>query len=312
MRPPVRRASLAAAAALLGAVLTVTAATADEQPNPEDTDSKVVLDEGTIPAELVEIAREVARRPIGERMSAISEPLLHRPYLNDAAGEGHGHDLDPPARYDVFDCLTFVEEVLALALPPDPLNAPQVRRSLRYGEGEPMAYEARNHFMLEQWIPRAIESGWLRDITAEVGETRLLRKRVTRQTWAWWKKRSLFRLTDNQLPTGDYALPVLPTGAAREALDRIPDGALLLTVRESKDYVPIVVTHLGFKVPSESQPLMRHATRMGKQPRVRNERLEWYLEHIQWYHHWPVAGISVLMPQEYGPRRSRLIVDEET
>ena len=25
---------------------------------------------------------------------------------------------------DVFDCLTFVEEVLALSLPPDPLEAP--------------------------------------------------------------------------------------------------------------------------------------------------------------------------------------------
>ena len=74
----------------------------------------------------------------------------------------------------------------------------------------------------------------------------------------------------------------------------------------------IVVTHLGFKVPSPPEvPLMRHATRMGKQPRVRNERLAWYLEHVQWYHHWPVDGVTVLMPQEYGPRRARMVALEE-
>ncbi len=268
------------------------------------------LDEGGIPQELLDIARAVADRPVGERMAAISEPLLDTPYLNDPAGEGALPDLDPPVRYDAFDCLTFVEEVLALSLPPDPLDAPWVRQSLRYGEGVPVSYQTRNHFMLEQWIPRAIENGWLEDITAEIGETHLLTKRVTPKTWAWWKKRELFHLTDDELPTGDYALQVLPTGAARDALDRIPDGALILTVRESRGYVPIVVTHLGFKVPSKGHALMRHATRMGKIPRVRNVRLAWYLEHIQWYHYWPIAGIAVLMPREYGPRRSRLIVSD--
>jgi hypothetical protein len=267
-----------------------------------------MFDEGAIPEDLLAIARDVADRPIGERMAAISGPLLNVPYLNDPAGEGAEPDLDPPARYDVFDCLTFVEEVLALSLPPDPLEAPRVRQSLRYGEGQPVGYRTRNHFMLEQWVPQAIENGWLEDITAEIGETRLLRKRVTQKTWAWWGMRKRFQLTDDDLPTGDYALQVLPTGAARDALERIPDGALILTIRESRDYVPIVVTHLGFKVPSRGHPLMRHATRMGKQPRVRNVRLAWYLEHIQWYHYWPVAGILVLMPREYGPRRSRLIV----
>ena len=265
------------------------------------------FDEGGIPPELIELARSVRDRPLGERMAAISEPMMGAPYLGDAIGEGVPPDLDPPARYDAWDCLTFVEEVLALALPPDPVSAPSVRRSLRYGEGAPVSYEDRHHFMLQQWVPQAIANGWLEDITAQVGEAHLLRKTVTPRTWARWRKRSLFTLPDALLPTGDYAMPVLSPGAAREAVDRIPDGALLLTVRQSRDHVPIVVTHLGFKVPSTPEvPLMRHATRMGREPRVRNERLNWYLEHIQWYHHWPVEGISVLMPREYGPRRSRL------
>lgn len=277
----------------------------------EDGVEAPVFDEGGIPAELVELALAVRDRPLGERMAAISEPMMGLPYLGDAIGEGAPPDLDPPARYDAYDCLTFVEEVLALALPADPRTAPSVRRSLRYGEDSAVAYEDRHHFMLQQWVPRAIENGWLKDITADIGETHLLQKTVTAKTWAWWKKRSLFHLRDDQLPTGNYALPVLSVGAARENMDRIPDGALILTVRQSKSYVPIVVTHLGFKIPSPPDlPLMRHATRMGKNPRVRNERLAWYLEHIQWYHHWPVEGVTVLMPQEFGPRRARLVASD--
>jgi hypothetical protein len=263
-----------------------------------------VVDEGAIPAELVRIAREVRDRPIGERMAAISAPLLGTPYLNDAAGEGFGKDPDPPARYDAFDCLTFVEEVLALALAGDPTGAPAIRRQLRYAGGAPVDYDNRNHFMLQEWVPRNIENGYLEDITAQLGETHLVEKAVTPKTWAWWKKRKLFQLPDERLPTGTFRLQVMRLGAAAEIVDQIPDGALILTVRESREYVPIVVTHLGFKVPAGDVPLMRHATRMGSEPRVRNDKLDWYLEHVRWYQRWPVDGITVLMPREVGPRRS--------
>lgn len=264
------------------------------------------FDEGDIPAELIEIARRVHDQPIGVRMAAISEPLMGRRYLNDAVGEGVPPDLDPPARYDAFDCLTFVEEVLALAMAGDPLSAPAIRQELRYANGAPVTYSNRNHFMLEEWIPHNIENGLLEDITADLGETHLIEKLVTPKTWSWWKKRSLFKVPDARLPTGTFRLQVMSPGAAAEAVDRIPDGALILTVRQSRDYVPIVVTHIGFKVPSPTIPLMRHATRMGSEPRVRNDKLVWYLEHVRWYHRWPVEGITVLMPREIGPRLSAI------
>ncbi len=262
------------------------------------------VDESVIPAEIIEITRAVRDRPIGERMAAISEPLLGTPYLNDAAGEGFGTDPDPPVRYDAFDCLTFVEEVLSLALAPDPLSASAVRQQLRYAQGGPVTYENRNHFMLQEWVPRNIENGLLEDITAQLGETHLIEKTVTSRTWSQWRKRASFRLPDERLPTGTYRLQVMRLGAAAEVVDQIPDGALILTVRESRDHVPIVVTHIGFKVPAGDIPLMRHATRMGSEPRVRNDKLGWYLEHVRWYQRWPVDGITVLMPQEAGPRRT--------
>lgn len=256
-----------------------------------------------IPQELLDAALATQSSPLGERMRAVSQPLLGRPYQVDAIGEGVEPDPDPLVRYDVFDCLTFVEEVLALTLPPDPQTAPSVRQALRYGDGEP-EYTDRNHFMLQQWVPRNIEKGLLVDITAEVGEAHLVEKTVTDSTWRGWRRRGLFALPDSLLPTGDFRLQVLSLSAMAEAIDRIPDGALLLTVRQSRPGVPIVVTHLGFKVPSSPEvPLMRHATKMGDEPRVRDDRLRWYVEHLRWYTNWPVEGITVLMPQEMGPRR---------
>jgi hypothetical protein len=267
------------------------------------------FDEGALPPELAEVARKVRDQPIGARMAAISEPLLGTPYLIDATGEGREPDLDPPARYDAFDCLTFVEEIMALAIAPDPRSAPAIRNDLRWGRGRARTYENRHHFMLQQWIPRAIEAGYLADITHTLGETHRIQKTVTPKTWRWWKKRELFKVPDSKLPVGDYELQVLSLAEAARVAEQIPDGALILTVRQSKDYVPIVVSHLGFKVPSADPevPFMRHATKMGKVPRVRNDKLKYYLEHVRWYHWWPVEGVTVLMPQEAGPRVSRTV-----
>lgn len=265
-----------------------------------------LVDEGAIPSEILDAVRASRGLPIGERMAAISEPMLDVPYLVDAIGEGVAPDLDPPARYDAYDCLTFVEEVMALALSGDPLHAAEIRSDLRY-RGQERSYAERNHFMLQEWVPNAIARGYLRDITGELGETHLLTKEVGPDTWSRWSKRRHFSLLPNpRLPVGTFTLPVLSLSAAYEAIGRIPDGALLLTVRQSSERIPIVVTHLGFKVPSADVGKMRHATKMGEEPRVRDDRLYWYLEHLRWYHWWPVEGITVLMPQDPGPRVGRL------
>lgn len=264
-----------------------------------------LVDEGEVPPELVAVARLAADLPLGARMKAVSDPLLGRPYLSDATGEGLDPDPDPPARYDAFDCLTFVEEVLALALPADPISAPMVRQGLRYGRA-PARYENRRHFMLSEWIPGNEADGWVQDITASLGETHLLEKDLRPESWRYWRRRSLFQLPDDRLPTGHFELPLLSVDAALEAADRIPAGALILTVRQSREGVPIVVTHIGFKLPQEGdRPMVRHATRM-KGMRVMDHSLSWYLEHLRWYDQWPVEGISVLMPRESGPRVAAL------
>ena len=79
-----------------------------------------IPDAGQIPPHLIEVAAKVAQEPLPVRLEAVSEALLGRPYLIDPLGEGFGIDPDPLARYDAFDCLTFVEELLALVMAGDP------------------------------------------------------------------------------------------------------------------------------------------------------------------------------------------------
>lgn len=253
---------------------------------------------GTIPWEVLEAAERARALPLAERMAAVSEPMLGAPYRSDPLGEGTGRDPDPPARYEVWDCLTFVEEVLALALAGDPAHAAAVRRDLRYG-GHPAEYRYRHHFMELQWLPQAATRGWLTEITRDLGAAVQMRREVHAGTWRGWRRRALFALTDEELPVGEMRLDVLPPEVALAHLAEIPAGALVLTVRSDRPGVPMWTTHLGFTLP-KVPPTVRHATKMTPGV-VRDHDLSWYIRHIEGYPNWPVAGISVWLPREQGP-----------
>lgn len=262
---------------------------------------------GALPDPVVEAAREAASLPLGERMKRISDAWMGRPYVLDPLGEGQGVDADPLARYDGFDCLTFVEEVLALSLAGDPVHAAPVRLSLRYGERTP-TYAHRRHFMELQWIPGNLEAGWLRDTTAEYGPVIRLDKEVSLDTWGRWSARPGFALTDDELPTGRMKLDVLSIDDAIAAAPRIRPGTLVLTVRQDRSWKPIWISHVGFVIPDPDEPTVRHATKLVPAG-VRDHGLIYYLDKLRTYTRWPVVGVSLLEPIEQGPRVSRLTGD---
>lgn len=263
-----------------------------------------VNDMGVIPDAVVSAARASAALPLADRMKAISQPLVGLPYEVDGHGEGVGPDPDPPARYDSFDCLTFLEEILALSLAGDPTSAPIIRNALRYRDGVP-SYANRHHFMMAQWIPANVAAGFFVDITHTLGETHRIEKTVTPSVWKNWAGTRGFSLPLTALPTGVYGMNVLSLDEAEAAIDRIPPGALIFTVRRPHDWKPIVISHVGFVIPTEpDQPvMMRHATKMSGGS-VRDHLLSWYIDHLRWYKR-PVEGISVLMPVDQGPRAGR-------
>jgi len=257
------------------------------------------FDEGAVPDPVARAARASRTLPLGERVDAVSAPFLHLPFQDGPTGEGRGPDPDPPARYDAFDCLTFVEEVLALALSPDPAEAGTYRTALRFRDGRP-TYESRHHFFEWEWVPRNVEAGFLEDVTEALGGAVVHEKDVTAGVWRHWRRRPLFSFPEERFPTGRFRLPVLPLEAALAAVPRIPAGAVVVTVRTPVPHLPVVVTHVGLTVPGGT-PKMRHATRMSTR-NVRDDSLAWYVQHLGEYTRWPVAGIQVLLPREQGPR----------
>ncbi|MDP6932271.1 MAG: DUF1460 domain-containing protein [Myxococcota bacterium] len=264
------------------------------------------FDIGRIPDAVASVVEGTVNRPLGQRIRAISEAFKGLPYLVDAAGEGQAPDLDPPARYDAFDCLTFVEEVLALSLSPGARSAPMVRDGLRYGTVD-RDYASRNHFMTHEWIPRAIGNGWLEDVSTSVGQTHLVARSLSRSVWLNWSRRSLFDLPDDRFPVGRFVLPVLSLDSAMDGLGRIPEGSVLFTVRKLRSWVPITVTHVGIVVGSDGGLVMRHASLRGKKV-VRDDPLSTYLEYLRSYSKWEVDGVALLAPREQGPRRAMLDV----
>lgn len=256
---------------------------------------------GALPADLLQVALDVRHLPLDERMEAISAVMLDKPHHDDPLGEGHAHDPDPLARYDMYDCLTFVEEVLALSLAGDPEHAAEVRLDLRYDGGP--EYVNRGHFMELQWLPHNIDRGWIRDTTGSYGPTVAFEREVEESLWKNWAGRKNFAHADEELPLGTMALTVLPLEDAIAAAPTIRPGSIIAAVREDRSYKPIWITHVGFVFEAEDGGrTLRHATRMKKSRRVRDHDLVFYLELLRTYKNWKVAGIAVFEPQEMGPR----------
>ena len=110
------------------------------------------------------------------------------------------------------------------------------------------------------------------------------------------RKSSLF-LHPDQFPVGTYRMGVLSLDAAFNAIPNIPEGALVVVVRQNNPYNPVWITHLGFVVRhSDTDVRIRHATKMGGGV-VKEHHLKWYFEHIRIYLS-PMEGVLVLMPQE--------------
>ena len=174
---------------------------------------------GAMPRSLYDRALEVRDHPLHQRIELISQWFLGLPHEHDPLGEGAQEDADPLTRYDLFDCLTFVEEVLALALAGDPAHATEVRLDLRYdGRAD---YAARRHFMELQWLPDNVERGYLVDTTASYGDVVHREREVDLAMWRNWADRPRFAYEDAELPIGTMALDILPLERALEVADKI-------------------------------------------------------------------------------------------
>ncbi len=245
--------------------------------------------------QMVSQARKIKNEnfPIQNSIEKISELFLSRPFKNAPLGEGKNGlvDKDPLFRFDVFDCVTFVEETLALTLENDTHSFEEVLALIRYKDGK-ISYPTRHHFMMSQWIPENIRQGFVKDITAVISPDFVQESalHVTKTNWKEHKIRGV-RLKPEEVPAGNFSLPYIPLQHFGKIALSIPTGSIIHIVRNYQYNTPYNITHQGFFIQKNQKPFIRHASLYHK--RVVDEPLSKFLaRNIK--QEWPVLGIQVM------------------
>lgn len=227
-----------------------------------------------------------------ERVLAATDRFVGTPYAVSPLGEGAGRDADPLVRFDAVDCLTMVEEAIALSTS-EPDGLVERLSALRYAG--PPSWENRLHVMEAQWLPENLRRGLLRDVTATYGgpQTKRVKKVLTPATWKEKGGAALGLPADKQ-PVGTFEFDLIPASLAAGALQQAPAGLLVVVVRADRPHLVTRISHVGVLVQSKQGPMLRHASRSFK--RVVDEPLSRYLGRNLDFGQWTIEGLSLYEP----------------
>lgn len=229
-----------------------------------------------------------------ERLEKMSRLFLGRPYLLGALGEGASgrYDQYPLYRTDAFDCLTYVETVLALSLADNAHSFEHMMKQIRYEDGQ-VSFLKRNHFTDLDWNPNNQRNGFLKDVTLGIHNQDLqsvaqVATAVINKP-AWYQHLPISRIRLDQplaekrlhelkqrglsLPIETATIPYIPlttifdaSGQVNEAiLKQIPNGGIIEIVRPGWDLryaigTQLNVSHLGFAFWQDGILIFRNAS----------------------------------------------------
>lgn len=211
-----------------------------------------------------------------DRIEYFSRLFLHKPYALTALGEGKKGKFDqaPLYRFDVFDCQTYVETILALAFTK---SAPQFKRcinNIRYAQGK-VDFLQRHHFTSPDWNENNQELGLLKDITNTIVDrehhaiARYAQARIDPANWYQHFAQNKIRLCHtsdavakqrlqelrqlgSRLPQKYSRIAYIPVAPlltkdqnSQYLLDQIPNGAIIEIIRPNWDLTQIIGTHLN-------------------------------------------------------------------
>jgi hypothetical protein len=235
--------------------------------------------------------------PMPDRLDKISGIFLQKPYYLGALGEGLAgrYDQYPLYRADAFDCLTFVETVLAIALAHDLTSFQKNMKHIRYQDGK-VSYITRNHFTDLDWNPNNQRQGFLEDITTRVRDeqqhpiAQMAEAEIDKPSWyqhitvdrirlvkpdADAQKQRLDELIKKgqSFPLATARIPYLPLTALFDAdgepkeriFKQIPNGVVIEIIRPNWDLRDKIgshlnVSHLGFGFWHDGVLIFRNAS----------------------------------------------------
>lgn len=240
----------------------------------------------------------VADRSARVRLFALA--FLGKPYLLGACGEGlqGRYDQFPLFREDAFDCLTYVNTVLALAYAGQEAQILPNLVAVNYLNNS-VSYVSRCHYMTSDWLVKNVQDRRLQWITESLGfavhtATGVLNRKQFFSEKTAQQLRLIESVTDAEkqqrvaeLHALDEAeaIPVSITychwaelfNSSQQLKAALPAVSLMLVVRPSAAYVQScgMVTHLGFVLNEENELFFVHAKHNES---IQKERLTDYLQ----------------------------------
>lgn len=205
---------------------------------------------------------------LGDRIDLLSKQYLGLPYLVDPLGEAQGYDQDPLYRFDGFDCLTYVETVLALAMASSEQEFQSLINKIRYKNAQ-VDFITRNHFTSVDWIKYNRQKGLISDETRRLFPYQFKVSKTRIERAAWFKK---VHNMDVDTRTSLSLLAYLPLDTAiqnPEMLSNIPTGSIITIVRPNWNVkeslgTNLDISHLGFAIWKNEILYFRHASSSAK------------------------------------------------
>ena len=203
----------------------------------------------------------------GSRIDVLSRHFLGNPYkINPLIGSSGTPEVFTVS-FDEFDCVTYVETILALARASSVDEFIKWLRKIRYEQGR-VEWERRNHYMTS-WIRNNTRLGALRNVSTQVPLV---------------SKERILNLLPGMAPQ-KTRFQCLPKSLIKKLAPHLRTGDLIFfaSTRKHND-----VFHCGIIVREGDRLLMRHASRSKKE--VVEQALDEFLKDNR------MAGVIVVRP----------------
>jgi D-alanyl-D-alanine carboxypeptidase/D-alanyl-D-alanine-endopeptidase (penicillin-binding protein 4) len=204
------------------------------------------------------------------RLESIAHAALGTPYADGPLGEGPDgtHDRDPLMDLGRVDCVTFVEQSIALARAASYQEAFDALQRIRYKDGI-IDYERRNHFFIADWIAN---NPFCIDLSQSLGvETLPLTRTISRR--GFFDRTNAAELGRN-IPDQVLTIHYVPLAQAAAAEAKLPSPGLIVFVGKT-DWLFALHCGLYFR-DTAGKGLLFHAS--SKQGSVVSQPLLAYLD----------------------------------
>lgn len=241
--------------------------------------------------------------PVNERIPLIALFFTGTPYQSNTLNVSK-NEL-PIINLREFDCVTFVENVMALAYLPDYEEKQEQNFisnivKIRYRDGLIEDYASRLHYSSD-WLYEMQKHHWLTDITRFAGGIPYPKKvnfmSEHYQSYPPLKQDAALR---NKIKAIETAINkrtyyYIPKDKINQACNRIKNGDVLLITTNIKG---LDTSHVGFALKKDGKTYLLHASSKGKKVMVSETPLQEYMEDISSQSGIMVARTANLPPVE--------------